>query len=91
MTTTALSTDGLVRTLDDVAAIAEATGLTPVPTTNWWHAPGVRVHCWPTLAFQVAVYAMDAQRLDQWSAIFDYETPADLIAHTIRRAQGGAA
>lgn len=90
--TTALSTDGLVRTLDDVAAIAAEAQL--VPSTgrdNRWRGPRVALHCWPTMAFQVVVYARDAAGVDAWSAIFDHETPADLIAHTIRRAQGGAA
>lgn len=77
------STDGLVRTLADVATICTDAGLQP-GLSHWWGHTRVRVHCWPTHAFQVAVYALDAHGHHTWSAIFDYGTPAHVIAWNIR-------
>lgn len=89
MTGVNTTTDGLVRTLADVAAIAAETGLQRARVdSTWWIHPAVRVHCWPTMAFQVAVYALDADGQNSWSGIFDWETPAAVIAATIRAAQG---
>lgn len=94
---TPTTTDGLVRTLDDVAAIATEAGLSRSTShpTRWVTANkgggSAHVHCWPSMAFQVAVYAITADGQHTWSAIFDYETPAAVILATIQAAQGGAA
>lgn len=83
--------DGLVRTLGDVAAIAAEAGLRDAwSSPHRWVSDRVHMHCWPSMAFQVVVYARNADGTDAWSAIFDYEAPAELIAHTVRVAQGGA-
>lgn len=86
--TSPTSTDGRVRTLADVAVICAEAGLDPVRSNpHRWAGTRIVVHCWPTRAFQVVVYSLDAAGDPKWSGIFDYETPATVIAHVIDDAR----
>lgn len=80
-----------VRTRDDVAALAAAAGLyaSPINTPNRWVGINVAVQCWPNFPFQVAVYGY-ADGDGPWSGIFDYDTPASVIAAVIAAAKAGA-